>query len=828
MRGRSSRVDGDARRRAVCAVFCPARPPRRTPARSSAPWSTPRTSRLPGPAVVLFDADTGIPYAKGNRAYADRGVSGTLGVRRLRLRHHRRAGGSSRSSPCRRASTASWPSRGVAPTSVKASHGGQRRRDPTARDRRPGRGRRRRVAGRRHSPLGHRHLCGLNQRDRQRRDVPVVEHVAALGRSDPRVRRLVGTDAPRPRRREPHAPREDHRPRPARGPDPRRALRRRQQSRFRRRPCRRQSRHAHGPLRSHRRGLVRRPTRSTRAARPACQRSPVADTREAILRRDVSRRQGRRAKAALGYRIPGGAGTAVADGGRVAHGQQDDRRRPDGRRGLRQASEDRRDRQERARRHREMQSATSRLPDAEREGHVTRSRSSIFTASWARTTRASSSRASTGRPSATSCSRGSRRSRPTSSSACCAWSWLPDSKTATPNCSRAKLDPPSPESPRWDPGFACLLDDRDKPVVYHVDKDSPAEAAGVRAGMTVVSIDGKPAEEAIRECMSRNGEVLGLFERALSALSGRPVVRAAAATRSERRRRTAGARWPDARIQAWPPRSAFAICRVCPCPSAAFPTRPSVSWTMLDGKIGYVHVRRIADDLIEQLDRAVGELKDARGIIVDVRGNSGGGFDNARAHRNFAPDDGQEPERPRFHGPMAVLIDARCISAGEGWASWFVANRRATLLGEATAGASSRKTTYTLKNGLYAVCYPVKAYQGLPRSADRAPRPGAGRPAAREGRGPRRRPRHRAPSRHRRVDQGRLTPDDACERVRIEATARYDCAIRTRARIQSSSMNCSTVNPASLICDDSRPTPTVLPLWTGMDRRSVFSGCRRM
>jgi C-terminal processing protease CtpA/Prc len=61
---------------------------------------------------------------------------------------------------------------------------------------------------------------------------------------------------------------------------------------------------------------------------------------------------------------------------------------------------------------------------------------------------------------------------------------------------------------------------------------------------------------------------------------------------------------------------------------------------------------------------------------------------------------------------MAVLIDARCISAGEGWASWFVANRRATLFGEATAGASSRKTTYALKNGLYAVHYPIKAYKG--------------------------------------------------------------------------------------------------------------------
>jgi C-terminal processing protease CtpA/Prc len=59
-----------------------------------------------------------------------------------------------------------------------------------------------------------------------------------------------------------------------------------------------------------------------------------------------------------------------------------------------------------------------------------------------------------------------------------------------------------------------------------------------------------------------------------------------------------------------------------------------------------------------------------------------------------------------------MLIDSRCISAGEGWASWFVANNRARLFGQATAGASSRKKTYTLTNGLYKVRYPVKAYKG--------------------------------------------------------------------------------------------------------------------
>ena len=81
--------------------------------------------------------------------------------------------------------------------------------------------------------------------------------------------------------------------------------------------------------------------------------------------------------------------------------------------------------------------------------------------------------------------------------------------------------------------------------------------------------------------------------------------------------------------------------------------------------------------------------------------------------RNFAADDPEEPDRPRYKGPIAVLIDEGCISAGEGWTSWFVANKRARLFGATTAGASSRKETYPLTNGLYSVVVPVKAYTGF-------------------------------------------------------------------------------------------------------------------
>jgi carboxyl-terminal processing protease len=140
----------------------------------------------------------------------------------------------------------------------------------------------------------------------------------------------------------------------------------------------------------------------------------------------------------------------------------------------------------------------------------------------------------------------------------------------------------------------------------------------------------------------------------------------------------------------------------------------SVEVKNLGDGIGYIYVRRIKPDLTPGLDAALTKLGDIKGLIIDVRGNSGGGFDAREAVANFAFDDDAavDASRPRYKGPIALLLDERCISAGEGWASWFIATKRAKTFGSTTAGASSRKQTYTLTNGLLNVVVPVKTYSG--------------------------------------------------------------------------------------------------------------------
>jgi carboxyl-terminal processing protease len=270
---------------------------------------------------------------------------------------------------------------------------------------------------------------------------------------------------------------------------------------------------------------------------------------------------------------------------------------------------------------------------------------------------------------------------------------------------------PEPPLPRWDPGLACLIDARGKPVVYYLDRDGPAEKAGVKLGATIESVDGQPAEAALERWMKEESRYVGYSSRRyLRYHAARFFLR-----RPERGREvrltilTPDGQKRELSLEA---RLDVRYLPRLPVPIAGIRDSGDVSWTRLEGGIGYVYVRRIGRDLIPALDRAVGELKDVRGLIVDVRGNSGGGFESDRAHRNFDPEDKLEPERPRYRGPIALVLDSRCISAGEGWASWFVAKKRARSFGETTAGASSRKTQYALLNGYYRVTYPVKAYTG--------------------------------------------------------------------------------------------------------------------
>jgi C-terminal processing protease CtpA/Prc len=277
--------------------------------------------------------------------------------------------------------------------------------------------------------------------------------------------------------------------------------------------------------------------------------------------------------------------------------------------------------------------------------------------------------------------------------------------------SPAAHKPIFPPFPQYDPGFACLIDDRGLPVVYHVSSGSSAATAGITPGMTVQAVDDLTAREALVKMVT-------LLKRYSGYSSDRYAEYHAARFFTRRMQRGQTVRVTLLNKQGVSHQhelratSPTRYLPRLPVPNPGINDSADVDWKRLDDNIGYIYVRRIRSNLIESLDRAMGDFGDAHGLIIDVRGNSGGGFDASRAFRNFDTEDTVEPQRPRYTGPIAVLIDARTISAGEGWASWFLANERARFFGQATAGASAHKKTHTLINGYYKVTYPVKAYRG--------------------------------------------------------------------------------------------------------------------
>ena len=160
-----------------------------------------------------------------------------------------------------------------------------------------------------------------------------------------------------------------------------------------------------------------------------------------------------------------------------------------------------------------------------------------------------------------------------------------------------------------------------------------------------------------------------------------------------------------------------------------------VSWTTLtadhgarkpakskkDARYGYVHIRRCPGDLPERVDRALADLGDVDGIILDWRGNSGGGFDHDALFGRFVPAGetlsfgkryGSAGENP-YAGPVVVLVDATVRSAGETGSGIFKEDGRALMLGTSpTAGMSASKKEIELPSGLFALYVAVASNKG--------------------------------------------------------------------------------------------------------------------
>lgn len=125
-------------------------------------------------------------------------------------------------------------------------------------------------------------------------------------------------------------------------------------------------------------------------------------------------------------------------------------------------------------------------------------------------------------------------------------------------------------------------------------------------------------------------------------------------------------------------------------------------YTRLPSGVGYIYLRYVDSSTGPGIKEALSTHPDAKGWIIDLRGNGGGGYDQALYEILRA--------LPR---PLAVIVDAGCISAGETLARDLVRYANARLFGSTTAGASSAKRSWSFPSGIATLSLPTRSRWGI-------------------------------------------------------------------------------------------------------------------
>jgi len=266
-----------------------------------------------------------------------------------------------------------------------------------------------------------------------------------------------------------------------------------------------------------------------------------------------------------------------------------------------------------------------------------------------------------------------------------------------------------------------------RPVVTDVRAGSSAEQAGLRPGMVVRTIGGRPVEEIVRGWVPRT------LRKPDPAARDWALRTALAGTHAEPVRLTADA---DGEVFSY----TFT-------PGVERPTGP-LTVHSLSHTIGYLRVNNSLShtDLIAAFDSAMTELRTTRGLILDLRDTpSGGNTTVARAimgrlveterpyQRHERPFDNRtygvrrvwvEHVAPRgpftYTRPMIVLVGRWTGSMGEGLAVGLDGMERATVVGSPMARLRGAVSERDLPNTGIAVRIPTERLMhidGTPREA---------------------------------------------------------------------------------------------------------------
>jgi len=242
---------------------------------------------------------------------------------------------------------------------------------------------------------------------------------------------------------------------------------------------------------------------------------------------------------------------------------------------------------------------------------------------------------------------------------------------------------------RW-PIYDLLVDRVGTEVrIAAIQPGSAAFEAGLAIGDIVTAVDGMPIDAAVRDIAPK------CLKKADPAADAYAINVAVAGRRGAPRQLTV--------------RSQGSVTRDVPLPLKHWPDRPQVESRRLESGFGYIAIHTFADtSVVEAFEKALDELRDTPGLIIDVRENGGG--DTAVARPIMGRFIGEpkpyammrrragtawsaswmesvEPRGPyTYTRPVAVLVDHWSGSMAEGFPMGMRGLGRATIVGTPMMG----------------------------------------------------------------------------------------------------------------------------------------------
>jgi len=248
-------------------------------------------------------------------------------------------------------------------------------------------------------------------------------------------------------------------------------------------------------------------------------------------------------------------------------------------------------------------------------------------------------------------------------------------------------------------------------VITSVKPESPAHKAGLCPGYVIQAIDETSVEQIVREAelkmpppSNSRSQIARITKAILGRIYGAPETEVSIVY-SDKEGKKREQKIIRAKRRGVSARGMFMAIE--------FEVR------RLDNGIGYIRLNTLQPQFAAQIPNAIKSMGNVRGMIFDLRGNSGGEIENmpdlflrerALLYLNKSRSGETkvffDPADDSFKGPLVLLVDPTSGSASELFAACLQAIGRAVVVGERSPGSVMESDTMIFPNGaifMYAV-----------------------------------------------------------------------------------------------------------------------------